>query len=252
MKTIGRWISREPIPYYTDAWLLLGQSEEGLPHLKENDAPAEPMPPAANAFITTNAPSPVCVDRCSIDPSLRQVGLAILLALFTLGAKAAIPEPDLVWYGKVLSFASGTPVRITTGTLVWQIEPLAGGPAIVFSTRVTNINDQFSFVLRVPCETPEPGINASTNLINLATPPMRYRRLTVTLDGQPLSLMSAAGEFAPPPTDRGRTERIDLQVGSAPVDTDGDGLADAWEQQYFGALSANPAAIRLTIRTATV
>ena len=70
--------------------------------------------------------------------------LAALLALFAVPAKAAIPEPDLVWYGKVL-------------------------------------------------------------------------------------------------TNRGRIEAIDLQLGNALIDADGDGLADAWEQQYFGGLSANPA-----------
>src|SRR6185436_9096801 len=85
------------------------------------------------------------------------------------------------------------------------------------------------------------GVTAATNVINLTTPPAGYRRLIVTLDGQPLSLISAATQFSPLPTQRGRTERIDLRLGSAPTDSDGDGLADAWEQQYFGNLSANPA-----------
>ena len=153
---------------------------------------------------------------------------------------AGIPEPDLVWYGKVLTATGDATVRLTTGTLVWQIEPLAGGPAIVLATALTNINHQFSFVLRIPCETPEAGAGASTNLINLTIPPNRYRRLTVTLDGQPLSLIGAGGEISPLLNDRGRSERIDLRLGTPPVDADGDGLADAWEVQHFGGLSANP------------
>jgi hypothetical protein len=140
----------------------------------------------------------------------------------------------------VLTSSGDATVRLTTGTLIWHIEPLAGGPAIVVATPLTNLNYQFSFALRVPCETPEPGVGASPTTINLTTPPTRYRRLTVTLDGQPLSLISAASEFSPLPTDRGRTERIDLRLGTLPVDADGDGLADAWEMHYFGALSANP------------
>jgi Bacterial TSP3 repeat len=161
--------------------------------------------------------------------------------MFAAWAKAGIPEPDLVWYGKVLTSSGGPTVRLTTGTLVWQIEPLAGGPPIVIATALTNINDQFSFVLRVPCETPEPGLGASTNVINLTAPASRYRRVTVTLDGQPLSLISAPSEFSPLLTDRGRSERIDLRLGTAPVDSDGDGLADAWELQHFGNLNANAA-----------
>jgi hypothetical protein len=162
--------------------------------------------------------------------------------MFAASAKATIPEPDLVWYGKVLTASGGATVRLTAGTLVWRIEPLSGGPAIVLTTSLTNINDQFSFVLRVPCETPEPGGTNSGTAISLTAPPLRYRRLTVTLDGQPLSLITAASEFSPLPIDRGRTERIDLRLGPALIDSDGDGLADAWELQYFGSLNANPLA----------
>lgn len=173
--------------------------------------------------------------------AFRPIVLATWLGLVAAGARAGIPEPDLVWYGKVLTSSGGATVRLTTGMLVWQIEPLAGGPPIVVATALTNLNQQFSFVLRVPCETPEPGVIASTNVINFTTPASRYRRLTVTLDGQPLSLISAAGEITPSLVDRGRSERIDLRLGTAPVDSDGDGLADSWELQYFGNLSANGA-----------
>jgi hypothetical protein len=152
---------------------------------------------------------------------------------------AGIPEPDLVWYGKVLTSSGGPTARLTTGTLAWRLEPLAGGPVMVFATELTNINEQFSFVLRVPCETPEPGLGASTNVVNLTTPASRYRRVTVTLDGQPLTLISAAGEISPGFTDRGKAERIDLRLGTTPVDSDGDGLADAWEMQHFGSLAQN-------------
>jgi len=171
---------------------------------------------------------------------LERVVLAVLLVVLAAPAKAAIPEPDLVWYGKVLTSSGGATVRLTTGTLVWHIERVEGGPAIILATQLTNINDQFSFALRIPCESPEPGGSISTNAINLTMPPVRYRRITVTLNGQPLSLISAASEFSPLPAHRGRIEATDLQLGTALIDVDGDGLADAWEQQYFGSLSANP------------
>jgi hypothetical protein len=164
----------------------------------------------------------------------------MLFSMLVPISKAGIPEPDLLWYGKISTTSGGALVRVTTGTLAWQIEPVGGGPAFVLTTRLTNINDQFSFVLRVPCETPEPGISPSSTTVNLTNPPGRYRRLNVTLDGQPLSLIGAAGEFSPSSADRSRTERIDLQLRTSAVDTDGDGLSDAWEQHYFGSLKANP------------
>lgn len=166
------------------------------------------------------------------------IGCASLAAIQQ--CTAGIPEPDLVWYGRVVTSTSGNTVRLTTGTLTWQIEPVSGGPAIVLATTLTNINDQFSFVLRVPCESPEPGISASTNVINLATPANRYRRVTVRLDGEMLSFLSASNEFAPTLSARGRGERIDLRFGAAVADSDGDGLADAWELQHFGSLTAGP------------
>lgn len=168
----------------------------------------------------------------------------LALALLALGAvttHAGIPEPDLVWYGKVLTAADNATVRLTTGTLAWRIEPISGAPAMVFATQLTNLNDQFSYMLRVPCETPEPGQLASTNVINFTAPASRYRRLTVMLDGQPLSLLNGTNEIAPIISDRGRTERVDLRLGTLPIDTDGDGLADSWELQHFGNLNQNGA-----------
>jgi hypothetical protein len=164
--------------------------------------------------------------------------LASALAVVN-SAHGGIPEPDLVWYGKVLTTSGNATVRLTSGTLAWRLEPLAGGPAMVFATQLTNINEQFSFALRIPCESPEPGLGASTNVINFTSPASRYRRLTVTLDGQPLNLIGGTNEIAPVLADRGRLERLDLRLGTAPIDSDGDGLADAWEMLHFGNLNQN-------------
>ena len=179
--------------------------------------------------------------RVSRSPITR-LALAALLALATTAAdtRAGIPEPDLVWYGKVLTTSGGAPVRLTSGTLVWRLEPVSGSPPILLATYLTNINEQFSFVLRVPCESPEPGMLPSTNVVNLTTPASRYRRMTVLLNGQPLSLITATNEVAPALADRGRSERIDLRLGAVPIDSDGDGLADSWEMQHFGSLGVNP------------
>jgi hypothetical protein len=146
----------------------------------------------------------------------------------------------LVWYGQVLAKSTGGNVRVTTGTLEWQIEPLSGGAPWVISTTLTNLNDQFSFVLRVPCETPEPAGPATPGTLVLTSPATAYRRVRVTLDGQPLAITSGAAQFSPALADRGRSERIDLVLGADLLDSDGDGLADAWEQQHFGTLNAQP------------
>lgn len=173
--------------------------------------------------------------------TFKRLVLAAVLALgaATATSRAGIPEPDFVWYGKVFATLDNSTVRLTSGTLAWRLDPVSGGPAMVFATQLTNINDQFSFLLRVPCETPEPGQLPATNVVNLTSPASRYRRLTVMLDGQPLTLLNGTNEFTPLITDRGRAERMDLRLGAPPVDSDGDGLADAWELQHFGNLNQN-------------
>jgi hypothetical protein len=92
---------------------------------------------------------------------------AIFALLLTPGSRCegGIPEPDLVWYGKVLTSSGGIAVRVTGGTLTWQIEPVAGGTPWTLSTPLTNLNDQFSFLLRVPCETPELGVTATPGTV---------------------------------------------------------------------------------------
>ena len=169
--------------------------------------------------------------------------LALVVAALLVGLRplnAGIPEPDLVWYGKVTGNAGGVAVRITTGTLVWQVATLAGNPVMTRTTQLTNINDQFSFILRLPCESLVPGVAATTETLPLITTPTTYLRTNVTLNGQSLTLSSAPGQFSVALADRGRLERVDLVLGTLPLDSDGNGLADAWEQQFFGGIGVDP------------
>lgn len=58
---------------------------------------------------------------------------AILTCVSEAGpVRAAIPEPDLVWYGRITRITNDTEVRVTTGTLTWEIEPVAGAPRSLF------------------------------------------------------------------------------------------------------------------------
>ncbi len=51
-------------------------------------------------------------------------------------------------YGVIRNSDDGT--RLISGTLTWQFQPSAGGQTVVLTTTLTNINDQFSYILRVP------------------------------------------------------------------------------------------------------
>ena len=147
---------------------------------------------------------------CSV--TKRLVLAALLLAFANLLKADGIPEPSLVIYGVVSNLSAGGS-RVSFGALTWIFQPTGGGPAVTLTAALTNINDQFSYVLRVPCETEIPGAPVSAGALKLAASSTAYNRAQVTIEG-------AAATFSQPAqtnlvlagTDRGRVERIDLLV----------------------------------------
>src|SRR5438552_4493864 len=186
-------------------------------------------------LVKSSFPS-VVAEPCRVCPFARCVAAALLL----LGAMPlqadGIPEPSLVLYGVVSNLAAGGS-RVSFGALTWVFQPMDGSPAISVTGVLTNINDQFSYVLRIPCETEIPGVPVSPGALKLAALPTSYNRSQVTIRG-------AAANFSQPAqtylvltrTDRGRVERLDLTVS---LSTSGL-LPDAWQLQYFGHTGVDP------------
>jgi hypothetical protein len=162
---------------------------------------------------------------------------ALALSLAVAARGDGIPEPSLVIYG-VISDPSAGGARVSYGSLIWVFQPDDGSPAITLSAPVTNINDQFSYVLRVPCETQlSPGVPVSSGALKLAASPSSYDRSLVMVQGIPASFVQPAQtNLTMFPTDRGRIERLDLTVNLS-----GSGLLpDAWQLQYFGHTGVDP------------
>jgi hypothetical protein len=144
-----------------------------------------------------------------------------------------IPEPPVVLYGQVRDNTGGLNARLTSGELVWTFAPASGGPNVVLTTQLSNVIDQFSFVIFVPCETELPGLMVSTNALKLASPAVTYVRTNVTWNGLPLILKNPAqGSLTVNAASRGQVERLDVGLGQFPPDSDGDGLPDWWESLY--------------------
>lgn len=176
---------------------------------------------------------------------ISQLGSILLLAA-TLGAAGAsmaagLPEPSLILYGKVFNKFNGGTTRLTQGQIRWVFKPAGGGPFVYLTNQLMNINDQFSYVLRVPCEGEIAGFSISPNTLKLPTVPAGVDRAEVQVDGQAATFLNGSlPTMTVGAADRGRLERVDLQVAIAFVDNDGDGLPDGWEQGHFGSLSPNP------------
>ena len=167
-------------------------------------------------------------------------GTLLIVLLFATNAahSQSIPEPGLILYGQVRNIATGGSL-MTYGTLRWTIQPPSGS-AIVVATPLTNINDQFSYVLRVPFETPLSGFTISPNTLALSNSPLTYTR-SASVNLQAATILSpASSSFSFGAADRGRSERVDLQVSIAMIDSDNNGLDDNWEMTYFGHLGLDP------------
>lgn len=153
-----------------------------------------------------------------------------------------LPEPSITYYGVVKNVSGGSPKRLTYGTLKWTIQETAGAVPIVLTVNLTNINDQFSYALRIPCES-QVGVTAvsSGRLRLTASPGVNYTRSQIVLNGSiPATLIAPAGPTVTYSSkDRGRFERLDLQVSVECVDSDANTVCDDWEIAYFGTLGTN-------------
>src|SRR6266545_3175844 len=105
--------------------------------------------------------------KISTIPNVRLVALMAALAILSPGVSSAagIPEPSLVLYGKVFNKFNGATTRLTQGQMIWTFKPLSGGAWVTVTNQLSNINDQFSYVLQVPCETEAAGFVVSPNTL---------------------------------------------------------------------------------------
>ena len=158
-----------------------------------------------------------------------------------------IPEPPLVIYGVVRNTNGNATVRWNFGQLRWTFQPVIG-PPVILTASLTNIHDQFSYVLQVPCESEAGGFTNSPSALRLRSSPLAYNRSQVavlTLDGTPYQ----ASLVPPAPTNlvltsrnRGALERVDLVISIPLIDAEGNGLLDEWERFYFGGTGHDPSA----------
>lgn len=152
-----------------------------------------------------------------------------------------IPEPGLVMYGAVRATNNA---RVTSGTITWTITPAAGGSAVVVTNSLSNIGDQYSYILRVPFETIVGSSTAAANTLRLNAATTAYNRPTVivTYNGTnyPATIQAPAlTSFNFNTATRGNFELVNLSVSipayelpkpfNPNVDSDGDGVTDGAE-----------------------
>lgn len=164
-----------------------------------------------------------------------------ILSLFlasALSSVAALPEVDLVFYGRVLHLGGGQPHVLTSGELSWlvenededlepflgttQLSPLKGG-AMSYQLRVPQ-----NIVVANTSDTVVPGL-----MFKSVTESEVFRNTVMSLNGTPLRLLDpGAASIELSSQERGTFKRLDLVYEGPLPDADGDGLPDWWEDKY--------------------
>lgn len=163
----------------------------------------------------------------------RRALLAILLGAATTTARAALPEPDNLVYGSIT--LDNVPVAAARFDVAVEARRTLDGPAISRYRMGSDasLGNFYSLSIVLDSGTGLVRENASTTGDSLF--------IVVTDD----SGVRAQASY----TVGARGEVLRLDFGTAVNDADGNGLADLWEIEHFGATNQDPAALAANGKT---
>lgn len=178
-----------------------------------------------------------CPMRLTMKTSHTAIAVALLLALplamMQQAAAQSFSEPATVFYGKVLGTGSAQDFLITEGSLRWTIR-LSDGSALTLNTALFSFGEgTLSYRLEVPHSAFALGLDSDWGGIPMPPMPQTHVHEAITVDGEAAVILGPAGStFTTEQLLRTSTYRLDLAIGREAVDSDSDGMADWWEDQY--------------------
>jgi hypothetical protein len=163
---------------------------------------------------------------------LQIVAAGLALAAAFVRAQS-VSEPPTVFYGKVLGTGSAQPFLITEGELAWTIQR-HDGTAVTLRTQLFALGDGlYSYRLEVPHSAIALGLPSDPGGVPLPPTPEVSVHASVTVDGQRATLLGPApSAFTAEQILRTATHRLDLGLDREAADSDGDGIADWWEDAH--------------------
>ncbi len=174
----------------------------------------------------------------------------ILLKLSTLALLlnsnillANIPEPDIIFYGKVTTQLGFSQIPIYDGTLTWKILPREGdGKSYSFTTLLQKLaNGKYSYQLKIPQSL---VVNIKTlqdkNKQEISVESQKsllLRHYDIQINGEPAVISDSSLKiFTVDEAHRANHQLLNLSVSSKVLgdnlDADNNGLYDAWENLY--------------------
>lgn len=146
---------------------------------------------------------------------------------------ADIPEPDTIFYGRIVNRSSGQEDLLAQGNLSWIVRR-PDGQQITLSAKVKPLNNGlYSYSLLVPHQALAFGLTVSSNVVPLALQSAVCSHVQISVDGSPASILApGTSSFSVSQATRSTTYRLDLEVFSPLADTTGDGIPDWWKAKY--------------------
>lgn len=161
--------------------------------------------------------------------------LTILLTGTTAFVHAAstVPEPETIFYGKVINRSGPQDHQMTEGSLEWSVDAGGSEPMVFMASLQSLADGSYSYRLAIPHSALALDLEAATDGIPLKATEDSYEHLQIAVNGfeaviaEPGSYTFDVGQAT-----RASTYRLDLDVSFALPDSDGDGMADWWEDKY--------------------
>ena len=165
---------------------------------------------------------------------MKKTAIISLAALLLAGAgfSAPITEPSTVFYGKITGTGGAQPFPVLEGTLEWTIQKADGSELLLRTVLFPLADGEYSYRLDVPHSALAYELD-DTQGIPLPPSSETNAHVSATVDGLIAMFVGPSGaSFVAGQITRAATYRLDLEIPLVPLDSDGDGIPDWWEDEH--------------------
>jgi hypothetical protein len=148
-------------------------------------------------------------------------------------AASSVPEPETIFYGKIINRSGPQPHQLTSGSLKWSISMPDSAPLELTAELSPQAGGTYSYRLPVPHSALSLDLSAGPDGLPLPLLARSHEHISISVNGFPATITEPGSYiFELAQASRAATYRLDLDVNFTMPDTDGDGMPDWWEDLH--------------------